>query len=373
MPLQSRPQGLPQHPGNGQIHPVHAPFRPPSLLGHRHLQSMITQLPWRRWPVLARARQLTDTASEEIIDCGDGVRLQGFLSRPVGAEAGLVLLLHGWEGSAHSSYILSAGSALLAAGFAVFRLNLRDHGDSKALNQGLFHSCRIDEVFNAVCRIRERHAPERFALVGHSLGGNFALRVAARAGAAGLALDRVLAICPVLKPHSTMAALDEGLWIYRQYFLARWRRSLHEKAAIFPEHYRFGDLRRFSTLSATTAFFVEHYTEFDSLDAYLSGYAVTGTVLEPIAVPTRIILAADDPVIPIADLEAIARPRSLELTLLAGGGHCGFVDRLTGPSWIDREILADLGALPGSDKDAGNGIGAGSDAGMVGSAQPVAR
>jgi predicted alpha/beta-fold hydrolase len=323
------------------------PFRPPRLLAHHHLQSTLTQAPWRRRRVLARAGALLGSSAVEIVDCGDGIRLQGFLSAPARGSRGTVILLHGWEGSADSGYILSAGSALLAAGFSVFRLNLRDHGDTKALNEGLFHSCRIDEVFNAVRCVRERHAAERFAIVGHSLGGNFALRIAARAARAGLSIDRVIAVCPVLKPTSTMHALDHGLWFYRRYFLERWRRSLVEKAAAFPHIYRFGDLRRFATLSATTAFFVENYTEFDSLEQYLEGYAVTGGVLASVAVPTRILLAADDPVIPVRDLESIARPDAIEVDVLPRGGHCGFMDSQTGPSWIDREIVADLGRVTG--------------------------
>jgi hypothetical protein len=320
-----------------------APFRPPPVLAYRHLQSTLAQAPWRRRRVQQAARGLLAATVAELVDCGDGIRLQGFLSRPERPERGLVVLLHGWEGSADSNYILSAGSALLTAGFSVFRLNLRDHGDTKALNEELFHSCRIDEVFNAIVRVRERHARQKLAIVGQSLGGNFALRVAARARAAGLSIDRVFAVCPVLKPHSTMAALDNGLWFYRHYFLAKWRRSLIEKAAAFPHIYRFGDLRRFATLSATTAFFVEHYTEFDSLDQYLEGYAVTGAALASVAVPTRILLAADDPLIPVDDLGAIARPPAIEVSLLPRGGHCGFIDSLTGQSWIDREIVADLG------------------------------
>jgi predicted alpha/beta-fold hydrolase len=319
-----------------------AAFQPPRLLAHRHLQSTLTQAPWRRRSVRRGARGLLATSVAEIVDCGDGVRLQGFLSKPGTGARGLVVLLHGWEGSADSNYILSMGSALLAAGFAVFRLNLRDHGDTKALNEGLFHSCRIDEVFNAVRCVRERHAGDRFAIVGQSLGGNFALRIAARAARAGLRLDRVFAACPVLRPASTMHALDKGPWFYRHYFLARWRRSLLEKAAAFPELYRFGDLRRFATLSATTEYFVENYTEFDSLEQYLEGYAVTGPVLESVAVPTRILLAADDPMIPVQDLEAIAQPAAIEVSLESRGGHCGFIDSLTGASWIDREIVADL-------------------------------
>jgi len=317
-------------------------FNPPATLAHRHLQSIFSQVPWRRRRIIKNAAALLDQARAELIDCGDGIRLQGFLSTPPGGgNRGLIVLLHGWEGSAESSYILSAGTALYEAGFSVFRLNFRDHGKTQALNEGLFHSCRIDEVMHAVMRIRETHPARHFGIVGQSLGGNFALRIAARAALEGLDIGRVLAVCPVLKPHSTMQALDQGFWLYRRYFLARWRRSLAAKAAAFPHLYQFGDLRRFNTLT-TTRFFVENYTEFDSLDQYLEGYAVIGDVLASIGAPTRIVLAEDDPMIPVTDLNLIARSAALEVSLLPRGGHCGFVDRLNGPSWIDREILQDF-------------------------------
>jgi len=303
---------------------------------------MVTRVPWRRRQILGTANELLGSSREEVLDCGDGVRLQGFMSAQGPGERGLVVLLHGWEGSADSSYVLSCGISLLAAGFSVFRLNLRDHGDTKTLNEGLFHSCRIDEVVGAVNRIRQLTQAGYFAIVGQSLGGNFALRVAAKADGAGLRLDRVIAVCPVLKPHSTMQALDAGLWVYRRYFLKRWRRSLVEKAAAFPHLYEFGDLRRFNTLTDTTKFFVERYTEFDSLDQYLSGYAVTGDVLKALAVPSRVILAADDPVVPVADLDLVRKSDALKVTLARCGGHCGFVDEPFGATWIDREIVADL-------------------------------
>jgi predicted alpha/beta-fold hydrolase len=319
-----------------------AAFAPPAALRHRHLQSVLTQAPWRRSRARQQSAGLVAAASSRIVDCGDGVRLGGYLSEADGPSPGLVLLLHGWEGSADSSYVLSVGSALLAAGFSVFRLNLRDHGGTHALNEELFHSCRIEEVFNAVAAVRAQSEAPFFAVVGQSLGGNFALRIAARAADAGLAVDRIVAVCPVLRPHHTMHALDHGLWIYRQYFLARWRQSLAAKAAAFPSRYAFGDLRRFRTLTATTRFFVEQYTEFSCLDDYLNGYAVTGAALANIRVPTRIILAADDPMIPVVDLANLARPQALQVTLVDHGGHCGFIDRLLGSSWVDREIVADL-------------------------------
>ena len=324
--------------------PAQPDFRPPGLLRNRHIQSVMTQAPWRRGRARANATAMLDRAQTEILDCGDDVRLQGHLSR-ADNERGLVVLLHGWEGSADSSYVLSAGAALFGAGFSVYRLNLRDHGDTAGLNRELFHSCRIDEVVGAIRAITALHSSRRFAIVGQSLGGNFALRVAARAADAGIRLDRVIAICPVLQPRHTMQALDRGPWFYRRHFLNRWRRSLSAKAEAFPDYYEFGDLGRFETLTAMTAFFVDRYTEFDGLDRYLNGYALVGRALDSLACACRIVLASDDPIIPIADLEEISRPSGLQVDIAAFGGHCGFVDRIAGSSWIDREIVADLERL----------------------------
>ncbi len=252
--------------------------------------------------------------------------------------------MHGWERSADASYVVSVGGRLDDAGFEVFRLNFRDHGDTFRLNQELFHSCRIDEVVGATARIMAAHPARRTFLVGHSLGGNFALRVAVRAPAAGLTLAKVVAICPVLRPHSTMRALEEGLWVYREYFLRRWRRSLLAKAACFPELYDFGDLRRFATLTATTEFFAKKYARFPDLDAYLQGYSITGDALRGLTVPARLIAAADDPVIPIDDLDDLAVEPALQIEVVPHGGHCAFLESYRLRSWLDRAVLAEIEA-----------------------------
>ena len=319
-------------------------FDPPRVLRHAHVQSLLGSWPIRDWLARRRAASLLAASTAEILDCGDA-RLLGYYSPPASEPRGLVVLLHGWEGSADSQYMLSAGALAHEAGYAVFRLNFRDHGNTHALNEGLFHSCRLDEVARPVGEAAARYPARRVVLIGYSLGGNFAMRVAAAAPRLGLRLDRVLAICPVLRPHSTMEALERGLWIYRQYFLRRWRRSLLAKAAAFPTLYDFGRLERFRTLTETTAYFVERYTEFPDLDAYLDGYTLTGGTLEGLDVPARMIVADDDPVIPIADLDDVARSAALEITRAPAGGHCGFVEDFFLGSWLDRLLRAELGAF----------------------------
>lgn len=317
-------------------------FDPPLPLRHPHVQSILASSSLRARTIRGRAADMLSAAQPHVLDCGDGVRLLGLLSVPRGVPRGLVVLLHGWEGSVESHYMVSIADRVFKAGFEVFRLNFRDHGGTQSLNAELFHSCRLVEVSNAVAAIARSRGLAANFLVGYSLGGNFALRVAADAPKRGLDLTHAVAICPVLKPHSTMEALERGFWVYRDYFLRRWRRSLAAKAAAFPELYDFGNLRRFRTLTDTTAYFVERYTEFADLDSYLEGYSVTGDVLKDLAVPTWLIAARDDPVIPIGDLDHVARSDVLEITLAPRGGHCGFLEDLRLGSWLDRSLLAHL-------------------------------
>jgi hypothetical protein len=86
------------------------------------------------------------------------------------------------------------------------------------------------------------------------------------------------------------------------------------------------------------------YGGFPSLPDYLRGYALVGQALEPLQAlrdaRVRIIAADDDPIIPAADLERIARPSVLAITRTRYGGHCGFYEGTAGSTWVERQVLA---------------------------------
>jgi predicted alpha/beta-fold hydrolase len=317
-------------------------FRPPRWLRNRHLQSMLASTAWRRGRILRSAAPLLAAQRELLLDCGAGVRLQAFVSSPAHGGGPAVVLLHGWEGSADSLYVLSLAQLLFAQRFQVVRLNLRDHGDTHHLNRQLFHSCRLPEVIGAVRALQQRFAGA-LQLVGFSLGGNFMLRVAAQAREAGLNLARVIAVSPVLDPGETLTALQQGLPGYQRYFVRKWLRSLRKKQAAWPDSYDFSDLARLRDLRRMTAELVRSYTEFPTLEDYLNGYAITGGRLARLEVPASIVTSLDDPICPAGALARLARPAALSITVARHGGHCGFFDQLTGPTWIERRIMAQLG------------------------------
>lgn len=317
-------------------------FRPSRWLRNRHVQSMLASTFVRRGGIVRRAAPLVAAQRELLLDCGAGVRLQCFASSPADSTGRAVVVLHGWEGSADSLYVLSLAQRLFEQRFEVLRLNLRDHGATHHLNRDLFHSCRLPEVIGAV-RALQAHFPGRaLQLVGFSLGGNFMLRVAARARAEGLDLAGVIAVSPVLDPEETLAALEHTLPGYQYYFVRKWRRSLRRKQAAWPDVYDFRHTAHLNDLRSMTAELVQRYSEFATLEAYLRGYSLTGERLATLEVPARILTSLDDPIIPVGGLTRLARTAALSVTVTRYGGHCGFLERLSGPTWAEREILAQL-------------------------------
>ncbi len=320
-----------------------ADFQPPRWLRNPHVQSVLSSSGPRRLLFRHRAAELQASTTECVLDCGDGVRLQGFHSAPAArAAAGLVVLLHGWEGSAESGYIVNTATRLLAEGYEVFRLNFRDHGDTHALNPGLFHSCRIDEVVGAMRAVAARFPTRPLAVAGFSLGGNFALRVALRAPDSGIPLRYALAVCPVVSPGAGLFALENAPWFYERYFLHKWRGSLRRKQAAFPDTVLFTPTELRGNLRELTRSLVLRHTDFGSLENYLDGYSIAGSRLAGLRVPATILTAADDPVIPVADFRMLELPPGVELEIAAHGGHCGFLHDASLRPWTEDYLLARL-------------------------------
>ncbi len=322
-------------------------FRPARWLRNHHLQSMLASTAWRRGRIVRQSAPLRAAAREVLLDCGAGVRLQCFISTPAQGAGLPVVLLHGWEGSADSLYVVSLARQLFELGFEVVRLNLRDHGDTHHLNRELFHSCRLPEVVGAVAMLQRLLGGRPLQLIGFSLGGNFMLRVATQAAAARLNLARVIAVSPVLDPVATLAALQRGVPGYEAYFVRKWLRSLRKKQSCWPETYDFTQLARLRDLRLMTAELVRCYTDFPTLQDYLHGYAITGERLARLEVPSSLLTSLDDPIIPVAGLTQLAHPPALSITVTRYGGHCGFFDRLREPTWIERRVMALLGAGTG--------------------------
>jgi predicted alpha/beta-fold hydrolase len=318
------------------------PFCPPFWARNVHLQTFFASLGIRA----AGRNEMVDAAREVILDAGDGVRLLGYHScQTVRPPEGMIILIHGWEGSSDSTYVLSTGRFFFRKGFDVFRLNLRDHGRSHHLNRGLFHGALTEETAHAVSAISGFLPDRPCHLIGFSLGGNFALRIALRQSHSPIPnLSRVFAVSPALDPHRSTLAIDRSLSIYRLYFLNKWKRSLRRKQLHFPDLYHFDDILHHRTCMGLTEAIMPWYSEYESYRDYFSRYTLTGDRLSDLRTPVTILTAEDDPFVPAEDFRRLLANRHLDLRIQRYGGHCGFLAPFPFGCWYERQIAEIIAA-----------------------------
>jgi uncharacterized protein len=318
-------------------------YRPKGwLLKNPHIQSIISSTAFRKNAGKRALEKTGAITSEHLVDAGDGVRLQGFYSENKTRSRGLVLLLHGWEGSTDSSYMCHTAARLLNAGFNVFRLNFRDHGDTHHLNEGLFHSCRLQEVINAARWVQQTFPSPVFMAAGYSLGGNFALRLALAAPTEGISLHHAVAICPAVDPSNVMKTLEAGPLLYHWYFMKKWRHSLLKKRELFPQRHGFPDKILQQNMRGLTGWLVEQHTDKKDAEDYFEGYSVAGNRLLSLQVPVSVLAAADDPVIPIETLKNLQLPSHSLLEIAEHGGHCGFIEGSSLRGYAERWVVQRL-------------------------------
>jgi predicted alpha/beta-fold hydrolase len=247
-------------------------------------------------------------------------------------------MLHGWEGSIDSTYMLCSGRSLFNHGYDIFRLNFRDHGRSHHLNQGMFYAVLLEEIKEAVLQIAAQARQMPVYLVGFSLGGNFVLRILRACGASAVARIRhAVAISPALNPKESTRCVDDHPLI-RRYFIRKWKRSLQIKAALYPDLYDFTEILKLKTIFAMTEALLERYSDYDSAESYFSDYSVRGDDLAENPLPTTIIVAEDDPIIPVADFYQLNTHANTRLVVHRHGGHNGFLFGWPLKSWYDMEM-----------------------------------
>jgi len=309
------------------------PFNPPFLLRHQLVQTILASMKFRK----RGSNPMLEQAEDMVLDCDDGARLKGSYSRHPENKA-LVIFLHGWEGSQDSTYVVSAGRRVYERGASVFRLNYRDHGDSHDLNEGLFFSTLFNEVFDAVKQAAKlgEHAP--VYIVGFSLGGNFALRIARSLRDLTLPnLQHIFAISPVIDPWGAAPLVDLNP-LYQHYFLKKWTRSLRKKQKLYPHLYDFKKILSQRTVLGITEKLLPAYSDYPDLKSYFDSYRLDKRDLENCPVPISMITAADDGMIPVENLLGLKLNHRARRIILPHGGHNGFFQSLNGPTWYDDYI-----------------------------------
>ena len=262
---------------------------------------------------------------------------------PAGGGSGaLLVVVHGLAGSCDSSYVRRFTARAAAAGLSTLRINLRG-ADGRTAD---FYHAGLDADLAAVLAAPRLARFDRVLLVGFSLGGHLVLR--RLAGGPDPRVAAAVAICAPLDLDRGAAALDAPRnFLYRGYLLHGLRRL-----ADGVERRRPGSLaadrrtrRAVRTIRRWDDLVVAPRWGFDSAEDYYARASVAPR-LGAVTVPTWILLAERDPMVPKEALEPVLGGVSpaIEVTWTARGGHVGFPADLDlgrhGPLGLDGQVLS---------------------------------
>jgi predicted alpha/beta-fold hydrolase len=251
---------------------------------------------------------------------------------------GTILIVHGLEGSSQSPYVLRMASHALDAGYQVVRLNIRNCGGTEHLGPTLYHSGLTTDLR----AVAEQLSEGPLFIVGFSMGGNMALKLAGEWGNAQP--SHVKAICAVSPPidlaECALRMAERRNRIYETRFLKHLRQTLTRKKRLMPVSYTLEAFESIRTLiDFDNAYTAPAFGYRDAFDYY--AHASSNRFLHNIQVPALVIHAQDDPFIPFKAFDNPAFRENPNLRLLAPrfGGHVAFLSRQEPRFWAEEQAL----------------------------------
>jgi predicted alpha/beta-fold hydrolase len=279
---------------------------------------------------------------------GDFVDIDWLEDASRAAQAPLLVLFHGLEGSSRSHYAEAFADFAAERGLAFVVPHFR--GCSGELNQGprAYHSGDHEEIGWILARLRGVHTGPLLA-VGVSLGGNALMRWAGEAGGeAGKLANAVASVSSPLDLAAGSQAIGRGFnrLVYTTMFLRSMKPKALEKLKQHPGLFDGERLMAARDLYQFDDIFTAPLHGFDNADDYYARGSAKPH-LHRIRIPALVLNALNDPFVPAASLP---QPHEVgpcvTLWQPAGGGHVGFPDgHLPGhvrtmPDEVGRWLLA---------------------------------
>jgi hypothetical protein len=259
--------------------------------------------------------------------------------RPEGSPRGQFVLIHGLESSAGTGYLRSMAQAALEAGFIVHRMNLRTCGGTEHLCKTMYHAGLTGDLRFLLEQNRE---PGPTFVIGYSLGGNLALKLAGEMGDDARRL--MAAVCAVCVPID-LAACARRLGqprnrLYERRFLRKMKDRIRRRSRIMPDLYSTKGLDGIRSLWDFDDRITAPAFGFRGAGDYY-GTQSAARFLDRIRVPALVVPAKDDPLIPFEVFRhpAFGTNPALRLEPVEHGGHLGFLSRRRPRFWLDGEIL----------------------------------
>ena len=276
-------------------------------------------------------------------DTEPGVQVLVHSQAPASEPIAQLIMVHGLEGSSSAGYARSLAQAALEAGCAAHRFNMRSCGGTEHLSgRTLYHSGQTADLLAFVRQLQATAPDVPIFLAGFSLGGNVVLKLAGELedSAADL-IAGVMAISTPIDLAACVRRLDKpSNFMYARRFVARLKERVRAKERLTPGLFDLAGLDLVQNIYQFDDRFTAQAFGFGTADHYYATQS-SNQFLDRIRVPTLLVQAKDDPLIPFAvyDHPAFSTNPYLRLLAVEHGGHLGFIAKTKPRFWLDQVLV----------------------------------
>ncbi|AXE21634.1 alpha/beta hydrolase [Runella rosea] len=238
----------------------------------------------------------------------------------------LVILSHGLEGSSTRQYITGMVKFLTTNGFDCLAWNYRSCSGEINRQLRFYHSGETTDLEFVIQHALAKGYTE-INLMGFSLGGNVTLKYVGENGAnIHPAIKKAVAFSvpmDLLACSRNIEKPENKIYLWR--FLKSLKPKVTAKAQQYPEHFDLNKWKYVKTFWDFDHVYTGPLHGFEGADDYYQKSSSKGFI-HAAAIPTLIVNAVNDPLVPYQSLPAdvIANMPNVWLELTQSGGHCGF-------------------------------------------------
>lgn len=325
------------------------PFRPAAGLSNSHAQS-VAGLAVRSKQGVYFYRERIDTPDGDFLD----LDIAGVVGKPLPETAPVILLLHGLEGNARRHYALEMYRQLAERGVRSVGMNFRSCSGELNRTERLYHAGATDDVAVVHDWLDRRFPGAPKGMIGVSLGANMLLKYLGERGT-DLAI-RLRAGAAISPPFDlTLGAqqpITRALGLYMDSFVKSIQAKVKAKAEAAGSqlnlHVDVPAILAAKTLRQIDELCTAPLHGFrDAADYYVR--CSSRRYLAGIRVPTLILRAEDDPLIPAEDIpfDLLQANPALFAGITERGGHVGWIEGRPGRYrfWAERQAARFLAAI----------------------------
>jgi uncharacterized protein len=293
------------------------------------------------WP---RRHKFLPPGVERLFEVEPGTKILAAAHwQPQPKNSPTLVLVHGLEGDIKSEYMLGAADRAFSQGFNVIRVNQRNCGGSDKLTKTLYNSGLSNDYLAILIELIDRDELPAIFFGGYSMGGNLVLKMAGELGPA--APPQLRGICAVVPALDLALCVDAcGLprnRLYNWHFVTSLKRRMHRKDKLFPGLFDLSGLGKVRTLRDFDNVITAPNCGYRDADDYYFRASAVRSIYR-ISVPTLLIAAKDDPVIPFESYSEPGIATNPNITLLAEdyGGHGSFISNDSAERhWAEARIV----------------------------------